>query len=420
MSGPLNGIRVLDLTSVIMGPYASQQLADLGADVIKIEPPAGDVMRQSGPMRNPGMGHFFLTTNRNKRSVVLDLKTPSGRDALLDMAARSDVLMYNIRPQAMNRLGLSYEDILRLSPNIVYAGAYGFSQSGPYAARPAYDDLIQGMCGIPWLSAQATGEAPRYAPMVLVDRVVGLQFCNAIVSALFYRERTGVGQRVDVPMFESMVSIVLGEHLAGHLYSPSIAPTGYQRSLARDRRPYETKDGFICVLVYNDKQWRSFFDAIGQPDTFAQDARFSSQGARLAHIEHVYGFLGQVMRTRSTEEWLALLERSDIPAARMYSIDDILADPHLNATGFFESFTHPSEGGMVATRVPSEWSHSIPQARHHAPCLGENTEEVLRELGLAEEDIAALSRSKAPDKGLERLRRAGALELESDKCGSKP
>jgi len=390
MSGPLSGIRVLDLTSVIMGPYASQQLADLGADVIKIEPPGGDVMRQAGPMRNPGMGHFYLTTNRNKRSIVLDLKHPAGRDVLLHMAASSDVLVYNIRPQAMARLGLGYEDLKKVSPKLIYAGAYGFSQRGPYAARPAYDDLIQGMCGIPWLLGQATGEKPRYAPMVLVDRVAGLQLCNAITSALFYRERTGIGQRVDVPMFEGMLSIVLGEHLAGKLYAPPVGPSGYQRSLARDRRPYETSDGHICVLVYNDKHWRSFFEAVGQPEVFARDERFGSQGMRLKHIDHVYGYLGDIFRTRSTAEWLALLAHADIPAARMYSIDDILTDPHLTQTGYLQPVTHPSEGEILDAAIPTEWSHSIPEQRCHAPRLGEHSAQLLREFGYADERIQEL------------------------------
>ncbi|BFO03030.1 CoA transferase [Pseudomonas guariconensis] len=391
MSGPLSGIRVLDLSSVIMGPYASQQLADLGADVIKVEPPGGDVMRQAGPMRNPGMGHFYLTTNRNKRSVVLDLKQPAARDTLLRMAAQSDVLLYNIRPQAMARLGLGYEDVKKVSPKIVYAGAYGFSQRGPYAAKPAYDDLIQGMCGIPWLSGNASGDKPRYAPMVLVDRVVGLQLCNAITAALYYRERTGIGQRVDVPMFEGMLSIVLGEHMAGRLYEPATAPAGYQRSLARDRRPYETADGHICVLVYNDKHWRSFFAAIGQSEVFEKDVRFSSQGIRLDNIEYVYGFLSDIFRTRSTEEWLMLLEAADIPCARMYSIEDILQDPHLVQTGYLQRVTHPTEGEMLDIGLASEWSHSIPERRFHAPNLGQHTAEVLREFGCSEAEIEALT-----------------------------
>lgn len=390
MSGPLEGVRVLDLSSVIMGPYASQQLADLGADVIKVEPPGGDVMRQAGPMRNPSMGHFYLTTNRNKRSIVLDLKKPAGRDVLLRMASSSDVLLYNIRPQAMTRLGLGYEDVRKVSPKIIYAGAYGFSQKGPYASKPAYDDLIQGMCGIPWLSGYASGEKPRYAPMVLVDRVVGLQLCNAITSALFYRERNGVGQRVDVPMFEGMLSIVLGEHLAGRLYEPCNGPAGYQRSLARNRRPYETNDGYICVLVYNDKHWRNFFHAIEQPEVFASDSRFSSQGKRLENIEYVYGFLSEVFKTRTTSHWLELLEKADIPAARMYSLDDILADPHLTQTGFLQQVMHPSEGEILDIAVPTEWSQSVPKHRHSAPQLGQHTVDLLMDFGYSDQEINAL------------------------------
>jgi crotonobetainyl-CoA:carnitine CoA-transferase CaiB-like acyl-CoA transferase len=396
-SGPLAGVRVLDLTSVVMGPYASSILAEHGADVIKVEPPGGEVMRKSGPMRNDDMGHFFLTINRNKRSLVLDLKQPAARDVLLRLARDCDVLVYNIRPQAMERLGLGYEDVRKVNPRIVYAGAYGFSQKGPYAARPAYDDLIQGMCGIPWLSQQAGADKPRYAPMVLVDRIAGLQLCNAITSALFHRERTGKGQRLDVPMFEGMLSIVLGEHLAGHQFEPPVGPSGYQRSLARDRRPHRTRDGHLCTLVYNDKHWRSFFEAIGRPEVFAQDERFSSQNQRLTNIDYVYGYLSEVLATRTTDEWLELFERADIPAARMYDIDDILDDPHVKATGFVQQMTHPTEGELRVTAVPTEWSESPPQRlpRSHAPQVGENTVAVLEEFGYSSEQISQLLASGA-------------------------
>lgn len=395
MSGPLTGIRVLDLTSVVMGPYATQLLGDYGADVIKVEPPDGDVMRKSGPMRNPGMGHLFLTANRSKRSVVLDLKRREGRDVLLRMAGQSDVLVYNIRPQAMARLGLSYDDVQAVAPNIIYAGAFGFSQRGPYAARPAYDDLIQGMCGIPWLNQQASGQAPRYAPMVLVDRIAGLQLCTAITSALWHRERTGCGQRVDVPMFEGMLSLVLGEHLAGELFEPPVGSAGYQRSLAKDRRPYQTQDGFICVLVYNDKQWRAFFDAIGRPDVPASDSRFATQGSRLEHIEHVYGYLSDILRTRTTAEWLAVCDAADVPAARMYSLDDILSDEHLAAIGYLKSRRHPTEGWIRDTAVPTEWSATQPGEPRLAPRLGEHGAEVLQEFGYTPGEIAKLVEQRA-------------------------
>jgi crotonobetainyl-CoA:carnitine CoA-transferase CaiB-like acyl-CoA transferase len=390
MSGPLDGIRVLDLTSVVMGPYASSVLADYGADVIKIEPPEGDVMRKSGPMRNPGMGHFFLAINRNKRSVVLDLKKAEGLAVLLRMVANVDVLVYNIRPQTMERLGLGYEALQAINPGLVYAGAYGFSQKGAYAARPAYDDLIQGMVGIPWLSREAGAETPRYAPMVLVDRMAGLQLCSAVTSALVYRARTGHGQRVDVPMFEGMLSVVLGEHLAGHQFIPPVGPTGYQRSLAHDRRPYQTSDGYICTLVYNDKHWRSFFDAIGRPEVFEGDPRFGSQNLRLENIDFVYGYLSTILKTGSTEHWLALFEKADLPAARMYSIDDILADAHVQSTGFVRKIDHPTQGELFATAIPTEWSRSQPQERLHAPDLGENTLAVLAEFGYGEAEVAQL------------------------------
>jgi crotonobetainyl-CoA:carnitine CoA-transferase CaiB-like acyl-CoA transferase len=390
MAGPLDGVRVLDLTSVVMGPYATSVLAELGADVVKVEPPGGEVMRKSGPMRHADMGHFYLAINRNKRSVVLDLKREEARSVLLRMAAESDVLVYNIRPQAMERLGLGYETLREVNPRLLYVGAYGFSQKGPYAARPAYDDLIQGMVGIPWLSQQAGADKPRYAPMVLVDRMVGLQVANAITTGLYRRERSGTGQRIDVPMFEGMLSVVLGEHLAGRAFEPAVGPSGYQRSLAEDRRPYRTKDGWLCAMVYNDKQWRSFFDAIGRPEVFADDARFHSQNSRLTHIDHVYGFLADVLATRTSHEWLQLFEQADIPAARMYGIEDILADPHVQATGFVREVEHPTEGTVRVTAIPTEWSESAPQHRSHAPLPGENTREVLRGFGIADGEIDTL------------------------------
>ncbi len=395
MAGPLEGVRVLDLTSVVMGPYATQLLGDYGADVIKVESPEGDVMRFSGPMRNPRMGHLYLTTNRSKRSVVIDLKQSAGREALLTLARDADVLVYNIRPQAMARLGLAYADLRAANPRIVYVGAFGFSQRGPYAARPAYDDLIQGMSGIPWLTHQAGAEVPRYAPMILADRVMGLQVALAVSSALVHREKTGVGQQVDVPMYEGLLSIVLGEHLAGRLFHPPQGPEGYQRSLTGNRRPFRTSDGYLCTLIYSDKQWRSFFAAIGQPELFTANAQFSSQGARAANIDAVYGYLAGVLATRTTDEWLELFAKADLPAARMQSIDDVLADEHLAAIGFLREVEHPSEGTLTEIGVPTEWSATKPELTRHAPRLGEHTIEVLREAGFAQAAIEELLRSGA-------------------------
>jgi crotonobetainyl-CoA:carnitine CoA-transferase CaiB-like acyl-CoA transferase len=394
MSGPLAGVRVLDLTTVVMGPYATQILGDFGADVVKVEPPEGDVMRHAAPMRSPGMGHIFLNANRNKRSVVLDLKHPEGRAACLALVKRSDVLVYNIRPQAMARLALGWEDVRAVNPRLVYVGAFGYSQRGPYAARAAYDDLIQGAAGLPWLLQAAGAETPRYAPVTLADRTVGLHVVVAVCAALYRREKTGRGERVDVPMFESLLQLVLGEHLGGHTFEPPQGEAGYARMLASGRRPYETRDGWICVLVYNDKQWRAFFALIGRPE-LAHDPRFATQEARSRHYEAAYALVAEEMRKRSTAEWLAALEAADIPVERMNSLADILADPHLAAIGYFGTVEHPSEGRLRTLAVPSEWSESAPGYRRHAPRLGEHTREVLAEAGYDEAAIERLLASGA-------------------------
>jgi crotonobetainyl-CoA:carnitine CoA-transferase CaiB-like acyl-CoA transferase len=389
MAGPLDGVRILDLTTVVMGPYATQILADLGADVIKLEPPEGDVMRQNAPLRSKGMGHIFLHANRNKRSVVLDLKQEAGRAACLALAKTADVLVYNIRPQAMARLGLSYEAVRAANPRLVYAGAFGYSQRGPYAAKAAYDDLIQGAAGLPWLAQAAGAPEPLYTPVIIADRSVGLHLANAVCAALYRREKTGVGQRVDVPMFESLLQTVLGEHLAGHSYLPPTAPLGYARLLARERRPYRTADGYVCVLVYNDKQWQAFFQVIGRPELL-QDPRYATQEARSRDFESAYALVAAEMKKRSTAHWLQALEAADIPVQRMNSLEDIVGDPHLAAIGYFRELEHPSEGRIRSMAVPSEWSESAPEYRRHAPRLGEHTREALREAGLAQAEIEAL------------------------------
>jgi crotonobetainyl-CoA:carnitine CoA-transferase CaiB-like acyl-CoA transferase len=398
VSGPLDGVRILDLTAVVMGPYATQILADFGADVIKLEPPGGDVMRHNAPMRSRGMGHIFMNANRNKRSVVLDLKQDAARTACLAIAKHADVLVYNIRPQAMARLKLSYEEVRAVNPRLIYLGAFGYSQRGPYAAKAVYDDLIQGAVGLPWLSREAGAESPRYVPVTLADRSVGLHIVNAVCAALYRREKSGTGQRVDVPMFESMLQTVMGEHMGGHTYEPQAGEAqgeaGYARMLAKDRRPYETKDGYICVLIYNDKQWRAFFDLIGRHDLLS-DPRYATQEARSRDFEGAYALVAAEMAKRSTAEWIAALEAADIPVQRMNSLADIVNDPHLAAIGYFRSTEHPTEGRIRSMAVPSEWSESAPEYRRHAPRLGEHTREVLREAGLQEGAIDELIASGA-------------------------
>jgi crotonobetainyl-CoA:carnitine CoA-transferase CaiB-like acyl-CoA transferase len=389
MAGPLTGVRVLDLTTVVMGPYATQILADFGADVIKVEPLEGDVMRYAWPFRNPGMGSIYLNTNRNKRSVALDLKKPAALEACLAIAKSADVLVYNIRPQAMARLKLSYENVRSVNERIIYVGCFGYSQRGPYAAKAAYDDMIQGAAGIPWLLHKQGAAEPRYAPMIVADRSVGQQVASAVSAALYHREKTGRGQRVDVPMFEHLLQMILGDHLGGKTFDPQHGETGYHRILAPDRRPYQTSDGYVCALIYNDKQWKAFFDIIGKPEMLLKK-EFATQEARSKNFGPAYAWVADEMKKRTTAQWVEALERADIPVQRMNSIDDIVADPHLAAIGYLRAVEHPTEGSIKTLAVPSEWSDSPPEYRRHAPRLGEHTREVLAEAGISAAKIEQL------------------------------
>jgi crotonobetainyl-CoA:carnitine CoA-transferase CaiB-like acyl-CoA transferase len=394
MAGPLTGVRVLDLTTVVMGPYATQILADFGADVIKVEPPDGDVIRQAWPFRHPGMGAIFLNVNRNKRSVVLDLKKEPARDVCLALAKKSDVLVYNIRPQAMARLKLGYDDVKAVNPKIIYVGCFGYSQRGPYAAKAAYDDMIQGASGLPWLLQKQGAAEPRYAPMIVADRSVGQQVASAVSAALYYREKSGKGQRVDVPMWEHLLQIVLSDHLGGYTFEPQQGEPGYARILTPDRRPYQTGDGYVCALIYNDKQWKAFLEIIGKPEIFKLP-QFATQEARSQNYTLAYAMVADEMKRRTTAFWLEALERGDIPVQRMNSLNDIVSDPHLNAIGYLQLVEHPSEGRIRMLAVPSEWSESTPEYRRHAPRLGEHTREVLREAGFPTEKIDSLIASGA-------------------------
>jgi crotonobetainyl-CoA:carnitine CoA-transferase CaiB-like acyl-CoA transferase len=289
----------------------------------------------------------------------------------------------------MARLKLSYEEVRAVNARILYVGAFGYSQRGPYAAKAAYDDLIQGATGLPWLAKEAGAETPRYVPATLADRSVGLHIVNAVCAALYWREKNGKGQRVDVPMFESLLQTVMGEHMGGYTYLPKLGEPGYARMLAKERRPYETKDGYVCVLVYNDKQWRAFFELIGRPELMA-DARYATPEARSRDFEGANALVAAEMKKRGTADWIAALEKADIPVQRMNSLTDIVEDPHLAAIGYFRTVQHPSEGSIRSMAVPSEWSESAPEYRRHAPRLGEHTREVLREAGYKEEEIGRM------------------------------
>jgi len=388
-AGPLAGVRVIDLTTVLMGPFATQMLGDMGADVVKVESAEGDTVRRVGPARHPEMGAIFLQGNRSKRSLVLDLKQAEGRKAVLKLAEQADVLVYNIRPQAMARLGLTYEDVSAVNPRIVYAGMFGYDQRGPYAARPAYDDLIQSLVALPTLAQMAGADRPRYVPLAIADRYVAAIGVGAILGALFHQMKTGRGQRVDIPMFETMAQMVLGDHMGGRTFEPPLGPPGYKRSLSPERVPYRTQDGYISVLAYNDKQWRSFFAAIGRPELQA-DARFADVGSRTLNIDALYALLAEVLVTRPSAEWLAILDAADIPVMPLHTLDTLIDDPHLAAIDFLKTVEHPSEGTMRSIGVPTIWSETQAAPGRPAPRLGEHSLEVLREAGYSAADIARL------------------------------
>lgn len=388
---PLSGVRVLDLTTVLMGPYATQLLGDFGADIIKIEAAIGDSVRGIGPMRHKGMGAAFLSVNRNKRSIVIDLKRPEGRELLLDMARKADVLVYNLRPHVMEKLGLTYEDFAEVNPALLYVGVYGYGRKGRYAARPAYDDLIQAMTAIPSLYGQSSGNDPRYVPFPVVDRFVGMYAALVVASALYERRSSGKGQRIDVPMFETMTSVILGDHIGGRGFVPPLGPPGYARQLSRSRRPFPTSDGYLAILPYNDEQWRRFFRAVGRLETFEQDPRFADIGLRTRNIDALYDIVAEILLTRTTAEWLEVMAEADIPATPLYNLDDVFDDPHLREVGFFREREHPSEGRVLSMRVPSEWSRTQPDYDRPAPRHGADYRAILEDMGVSPERIAALT-----------------------------
>lgn len=382
MAGPLKGLRIIDLTSVLMGPFATQVLGDLGADVIKIESPQGDTVRHIGPARNHGMGACFLHVNRNKRSVVLDLKHQQDREALLALTKTADVFVSNIRPAAMARLQLSHEQLVAVNPRIISVALVGYGQDGPYADLAAYDDMIQAVCAIPGLVAKVGDGVPRYVPLAIVDRVVGQAAATAILAAVFHRERTGRGQSVEIPMFETMVPYVMSEHMAGLTYEPPLGPPGYPRLLASSRQAYATSDGHICALLYTDSHWASFFQLVGQPEKSLTDPRLASITSRTNHIDELYAEIGMWLRTQPTAYWMQALNEVDIPVMPLHTLESIFDDPHLKAVDYFQWVDHPTEGRIRQMPPVGRWSDSSPDTPRPAPMLGQHTNEVLSESSL--------------------------------------
>jgi formyl-CoA transferase len=389
MTGPLAGTRIVDLTSNFMGPYASLLLADMGADVCKVEAPDGDTTRAVGPRRHPGMSAIFLHLNRNKRSMVLDLKNPSGIAALKRMLGSADVLLHTLRPQAMARLGLSYEQVRELNPRLVYCGGFGFGQRGPYAARPAYDNLIQAAVGVPMVQARKTGTAPTYVGTAIADRIVGMAMSNAVLGALVSRAQNGRGQAVSVPMFETFAHFVMGDHMYGHTFVPPLGDWGYERMTNPQRRPFATSDGHLSVEVYTDRHWQRLFEAVGCAE-MAQDPRYVDVHARAQNMGDLYEFLTGIFSTRSSAEWVSLLTEADIPVIAMNTPETLLTDPHMAAVGFFAEQEHPSEGRVRTIGIAQEWSETPATLRYPAPRLGEHTAELLREYGFDPDEVDAV------------------------------
>jgi crotonobetainyl-CoA:carnitine CoA-transferase CaiB-like acyl-CoA transferase len=378
-TGPLRGTRILDLTTVVMGPSATQLLGDFGADVVKIEAPRiGDTMRWIGPWRHAGMGPIFLVGNRNKRSVVLDLKTPEGKAAILALAQRADVLVSNVRPDGLRRLSLDYEHVRETNPRIIYCAAVGYGSGGPDSGRAVYDDLMQAASGISGLFGAVDG-APRYAPINICDRVVGVYVAAAVLAALVHRAATGEGQAIEVPMLETMAQFVLADHIGGAAFVPPEGEMGYRRLLSRTRGPYPTKDGHLAIVVYTDRHWRDFSKLIGQPDLMETDDRFRSMESRTRHAQEIGAFLSAELPKRSNAEWLEVLHGIDIPACPVNSIEALFADPHLKAVNFFQEADHPTEGRVTVSRCPISFSASPASIRRLAPNLGEHNAELLGE-----------------------------------------
>ena len=392
---PLDGVRVVDMTTVLMGPLATQILGDYGADVIKVEPPEGDVMRHAGEGKHAQMGPMYLSTGRNKRSLVLDIKQPEGKAALLKLVATADLFIHNVRPAAMHRAGLGYDELKAVNPSIVYVSLVGFGQDGPYAARPAFDDIIQAACGVAGLFTRAGHDEPAFIPANWCDRMTGQAAAHAVMAALFMRERTGQGQAIEVPMFETLVQMVLGDHLNGAAFVPQHGPTGYGRLLNVHRKPFRTQDGFIALTPYSDKHFRAFFAAIGQEARFADDARINSHAARARHYDVAYGLLAEVLTERSTDDWLALCKAIEVPAQRFNTLEDLLADEHLQQVGFFETAAHPSEGEIVQMRPAARWSGADLSMRRLPPAVGQDSVAVLGELGYSAAQIEAMLASGA-------------------------
>jgi crotonobetainyl-CoA:carnitine CoA-transferase CaiB-like acyl-CoA transferase len=392
--GPLSGVKVVDLTTIVVGPICTRTLADYGADVIKVEAPGGDLLRTMAEgHRNVGMSGKFINFNRNKRSIGLDLKKPEGHAALLKLIAQADVFVSNVRPEALARAGLDHASLSKINPRLIHCSILAFGRGGRYFNRPAYDPVIQSLSGVAGTIARATGE-PRFVPMVMSDHTSGLIAAQCIGFALFRREKTGVGEAIDVPMLENMASFVSSEHLGAATFDPAVGPTGDGRLLSPNYRPLPTKDGYVTIRPNTNAQAFAFFDAIGRPE-LKTDPRFNSAAARTKNAAAYFEVQAGGMRGKTTDEWVELFDKLDVPAARYNTIDDLLTDPHLKDVGFYKEENHPSEGKIHRTKLANVFSGGAREDEGHAPRMGQQTREILAEVGYGKAEIEAMLKAGA-------------------------
>lgn len=384
----LTGVRIVDLTTTFMGPYCTMQLARLGADVVKVEDPKGDVVRGILDHDGTGLGPIFLSANHGKRSLAVDLKNERGCDLLFELVAAADVFVSNMRPRALERLGISTEAILDRNPRCIVANLVGFGAGGRYDGTAAYDDVIQAVSGMASVQGGPEGP-PTYVKSAIADKTVGLVAANSILAALFSRERTGRGCAITVPMFETMAAFNLLDHQGARTYDPPRGDTGYPRLMSPFRRPYATSDGYLGVVVYTDRMWLSFFDLIGRAE-LTDDPRYRTITGRTQHIDELYALVDHELRKHPSAYWEKALAGADIPVIPVRSLDDLLDDPHLTDVDFFESVDHPVAGPLRLAPYPASFSAGTGAGVRPAPTLGQHSRQVAAELSLPPETIQSL------------------------------